>query len=422
MTSQTPAHPSHPAHASHPLATLDAQPRNSAVEWFSHSSRLVGGQPDTLYGWWPDADDAGPCIVKSLSTDLTAYAGTLLQHERAMLKRLNSLGAPVPALLGVGQSHWLVTRFAGLTVQRLGHPAGVCGIKPAELLGFAESMSVWVHLLCKLQPLADRGILVVDLYEGNVVVPLTHTTHGQLRLTDPQLIDHAHTLEAGMAMTRPVWVNHHMQRLAPELRHALAQDQAALQDHFAQHGADLPGRTELPGARQDHNRTVWANYLAPQHLQTLLDGGQLSAQAAMQFAVGRAMLHLAHQAPIAVRARLEDTLLCMTATDPGHRFASLTAAANALAALVPQLPLVSACALPCLTVADLATPQARATQDKDAADAGNQPDEKNEVITIDDVLPNATINTETPAHTNAWVYGLLAVGAAAGTALAGLLR
>lgn len=396
------------------------------VQWFSHSSRLIGGRPDTLYGWWPEVPGQGLCIVKALQPELTAYAATLQAHERRMLQRLNGLAAPVPELVAAGQPYWVVTRFAGLTLQRLQHPSGLQSHAARQVLGFAETLSVWVHLLRKLQPLAERGILVVDLYEGNVVVPLTHSTHGQLRLTDPVLIDHAHTLEAGMALTRPVWVNPRMPRLAPELRDVLQADLGALQDHFAQVGADLPGRTELPGAQQQLNRQVWAQYQAPQRLQAMLDAGQLNVQAAMQFAVGTAMLSLAHQAPFPQRRRLEDILLRMTAHHPGQRFASLSEVASELATLLPHVPLVGACHLRPVTATDLVPPTHAASTDHDMTDSAPPLAAEGTALT-DAPTPS---NCPTPsaaaapaqvaaARSDAWLYVLLALGVAIGSVLAG---
>lgn len=415
--SSTPTHaPVSPA-SSRPLA-VPTSPPTDVVQWFSHSSRLVGGQPDTLYGWWPQADGRGPCIVKALQPELTAYASTLLQHERRMLQRLNELAAPVPEQVAAGQPHWVVTRFAGLTLQRLQHRSGLQSHAPEQVLGFAEALSVWVHMLRKLQPLAERGILVVDLYEGNVVVPLTQTTHGQLRLTDPVLIDHAHTLEAGMALTRPVWVNPRMPRLAPELRDVLQADQADLQDHFAKAGADLPARTELPGAQQQLNRRTWAQYQAPQRLQALLDAGRINIQAVMQFAVGKAMLSLAHQVPDETRPALEDTLLRMTAHNPAHRFASLTDAASHLATLLPHLPLVGACQLHPVAAADLVPPKHTASTDTDMTQTVPPPTPSAQTY-AGKLHAQAAVTTQSPnLKRDTWLYVMLALGAALGTVLA----
>ena len=183
------------------------------VKWFGASARRIGGRPDSRYGWLDHP--GGPCIVKAIDPQLTAYSSTLQQHERKMLRRLTKMGAPTPELLDLGRDDWLVTRFAGLSVQRLSHPGGLQGNFPAHSFGFAERLSAWVHLLRRLQAIADKGVLAIDLYDANVVVPLTEQTQGQLRLTDTMLIDHAHTLEAGMNMCRPVWLNSGMGRVPP---------------------------------------------------------------------------------------------------------------------------------------------------------------------------------------------------------------
>ena len=70
--------------AIHALQTI---PDDAKVQWFgqSQSQRLIGGDPDSHYGWL-ERDDA-VYIVNAICLDLTAYAASLLQHQRAMLKR-----------------------------------------------------------------------------------------------------------------------------------------------------------------------------------------------------------------------------------------------------------------------------------------------------------------------------------------------
>ena len=325
------------------------------VHWFGASQRLVGGQPDSQYGWLALPD--GPCIVKALDPELTAYNQTLLDHERHVLRRLQELDAPVPALVDLGRPDWLATRFAGLSMQRLAHPFAGLGLSPRLAFPLAERLSVWVHLLRRLQALADKAVLVVDLYDANVVVPLTDGVQGQLRLHSPMLIDHAHTLEAGMDMRRPVWLNRGMARIAPELRAALTQDQDALMAHFHRAGAHLPGYSRLPGDGDSLSRKVWAEYRAPQALQRLLDANQLNPGQAMQYAAGSAMLGLLTSfADAPEQARLATVLARMTTARPDQRYPSLTDAASELAALMAPLPLASQQHLGPLQPADLQTP------------------------------------------------------------------
>jgi hypothetical protein len=397
--------------------------------WFGASARLVGGEPDTRYGWmdWP----GGPCIVKALNTDLTAYGTTLLQHERHMLRRLATLGAPVPEQVDLQRPDWLATRFAGLSLQRLTHPAGLQGVLPTECLPFAERLSVWVHLLRSMQSLAQQGVLVADLYDGNVVVPLTGTTHGQLRLHQPMLIDHAHTLEAGMNMQRPVWVNRHMQRIAPELRQALQADQQALENHFLDADADLPGHTQLQSGRshgqatqqrRQHNRQVWASYRAPQQLQRLLDSGNLSCDHAMQFAAGKASASLLSVADTDQSQILEVVLTRMMEAEPANRYPSLQDAAHALASVVPRLPLVSQHSFGPLQPTDLAIPAWPGTDLN-----GATPD----MVTILDALKtsqmwNGAETTEAQnlrmqdSSASRWLYAAFVIGTALGSAVAWL--
>lgn len=335
-------------------------PTDADVIWFGASGRLIGGQPDSRYGWleWPlaqggrrQAGAAGvPCIVKALSPGLTAYADTLLKHERGMLLRLQQLQAPSPALVDVGRDDWLVTRFGGLSLQRL--PLHVAAGIPG--LSRAEYLAAWVYLLRRLQPLADSGVLAIDLYDANVVLPLTMGLAGQLRLNEVALIDHAHTLEAGMDMRRPVWLDSGMERIAPELRSALQHDQDALRAHFAKAGAHLPGYSRMPGEQDAFNRKVWAEYDAPQQLQQVLDGGKLSRDRAMQFAAGTALAKRLGQAGVqGVGPALAQVLARMTAREAQERFATLQDAADALAQAVAVLPLVSAARFETVRAQDL---------------------------------------------------------------------
>lgn len=330
-------------------------PTDQDVTWFGASQRLVGGQPDSRYGWL--MQDENVLIVKAISPDLTAYASTLLQHERKMLNRLAKLNAPVPHLLELGRSDWLVTCFGGLSLQRLAHAGGLQGSAALPRFGFAERLSAWVHLLRRLQALADKGVLAIDLYSANVVLPLAGNTQGQLRLHEAALIDHAHTLEAGMDMRRPVWLNHGMKHIASELQQTLRNDQEALKAAFDLSGATLPGYSHLPNERDLHSRRVWAEYDAPQQLQQLLDQGCLSCDRAMQFAVGVSVNELLTLAPNATQQdALKLAAQRMTTPDARLRYPSLTAAAQALADVLETLPLASAHSYAPLKPQDLAIP------------------------------------------------------------------
>jgi hypothetical protein len=318
------------------------------IQWFGASKRLIGGVPDSRYGWLDTP--AGPCIIKALDTDLATYAVTLLEHERRMLARLQAMGAPAPGLVELGRTDWLATRFAGLSLRRMEHTA-----RHRPRLQFAEQLAVWYHLLRRLQPLADAGVLIVDLHSANVVVPLTDGVQGQLRLHEVAVIDHAHTLEAGMNMRRPVWLDQHMVHIAPELKSAMGRDQQALRDRFGEQGAELPRTSRLPGERDQHSRRVWAEYDAPQQVQALLDAGQISPGHAMQYAIGIAMADLPLQAPNTrvqqILARIIDRLV---ATAPNERFPSMAVAAEALLQVVPAMPLASRAAWGRIGPADLA--------------------------------------------------------------------
>lgn len=341
--------------SSTPNASSTELPGDDAVHWFGASRRLIGGVPDSRYGWLDHAE--GPCVVKAMDPALVAYNKTLLNHERRMLQRLADIGAPVPAAVDVGRSDWLVTRFAGLSLQRLEHPGGIQGLAARQWFSAAERLSAWVHLLRRLQPLADAGVLAIDLYPANVLLPLTGGTAGQLRLNEAVLIDHAHTLEAGMDLRRPVWLDRDSAYIAPELRHALMQDQEALIGHFRQAGAALPGYSRLPGERDELSRRAWAEYSAPQAVQRLLDAGELSRDQAMQFAAATALADsVLPVAGEALRTVLGPVLARMRAEDPAWRYSTLTEAAQAVAQCVDALPLVSAQRFAPLKPSDLARP------------------------------------------------------------------
>ena len=389
-----------------------------AVRWFGTSRRLIGGQPDSHYGWLDSPQ--GPIIIKALDTDLTAYAATLLDHERRMLPRLTLLGAPTPEWVDLGRPDWLATRFAGLSLRRLESP-GQRGLS----LSWAEQLSAWVHLLRRLQNLADAGVLIIDLHSGNVVLPLTQGLSGQLRLHEVAVIDHAHTLDAGMAMRRPVWLDPNMLHIAPELKSAMAQDQQALRDAFSQVGADVPRMSRLPGERDQHSRRVWAEYDAPQQLQALLDAGQIRPDAAMQYAIGTALQHLLEHAPNReARSTLSTVLARLRATKASDRYPSLSAAAEALRKVEAHLPMVSQAFWGTVGPDDLA-PETKSVlpADRDPKPAQNAHDGS---FLVDDgptdVAPKrerpyseaASATTQRPGGVPmGWIYAAAACGAAA---------
>ncbi len=400
----------------HPTPPTDAD-----VQWFGKSQRLIGGKPDSRYGWLQRGDVV--YIVKAISPDLSVYSGTLLQHERAMLRRLADINAPVPHMLDVGRVDWLVTRFGGLSLQRLAHAGGLQGMTPLPRFSFAERLAAWTHLLRRLQPMADKGVLAIDLYSANVVVPLTATLQGQLRLHEAAMIDHAHTVEAGMDMRRPVWLNHDMERIAPELSGTMKSDMAVLKAAFAKAGAALPGYSLLPGQLDAHSRRVWAEYDAPQQLQQLLDQGSLSRDHAMQFAAGVDLRRLLMLAPSPrQRQELEAVLQRMTAVDASQRYPTLTQAADALAHVVDTLPLVSQHSYARLQPMDLATPDRAEPWPLPVADP--DPIDSTEVASLIDQNPDSRPGPAPGPKpkplrhhptTMRWFYAAAALGAAVGT-------
>ncbi|MFN7694365.1 MAG: hypothetical protein ACK5O3_10020, partial [Burkholderiales bacterium] len=328
-----------------------------AAHWFASSRRLVGGQPDTRYGWW-EPDAGGPLIVKALCPELSVAAGSLLLHERQQLQQLARLGAPVPEALEAAMRRFpscVITRFAGLSLRTLEARAQ----RGLPALNLHERLSVWAHLARRLSaPAAHHGLLVADLWSGNVLVPLTQQRSGQLQLSRPVLVDHAHTLLPGSGMRRPLWLDEHMLRIAPELALAMRADREALQQHFEAMGASLPGYSHLPGDRDRISREAWLRYDAPSAVQRQLDAGQLSAGAAMQYALGQALAHelmafgsQAKDLPNPAAVRSVQQRLC--ALEPRQRYPDLEAAASALAQALGDLAQASAAELPQLAPQDL---------------------------------------------------------------------
>lgn len=307
------------------------------VHWFGQSHRLIGGRPDTRYGWLDTPQ--GACIVKALDLELAAYSATLLHNEREVLRHLQAAGAPVPALVtepaALARGDWLVTRFAGVSLQVLQRSAG------GAALGWDERLTAWVHFLRQARAFDEAGALPIDLWAANLVLPLTQGLRGQALLHRGVLIDHAHTVVAGMDLRRPVWMDRTMRRVAPELRAALQGDQEALINTFRLARTQLPGHESPSPEAHERTRRLWAEYDAPQQLQRTLDAGRLNRGASMQYAVAVALEPLLVLAPAGSGAALQPVVDRMKADQPQARFASLADAAEALRAVLPALPMAS---------------------------------------------------------------------------------
>ena len=377
------------------------------VQWFGASTRLIGEAPDSRYGWLEHGGEV--CIVKAMSTDLSAHSASLLAHERQMLQRLKKMNAPAPEMLNLGHPDWLVTRFAGLSLQRLTHAGGLQGSAPLQRFGFAERLSAWVHLLRRLHPVADAGVLAIDLYSANVVLPLTNGTHGQLCLHEAAMIDHAHTLVAGLDIRRPVLINHTMDHIAPELIGALKADLAQLTAAYSRAGSALPKQHDLEANTKQLNRRIWAEYDAQQQLQVLLDNGRIDPHLSMQYAAGialRRMIQLAES-----KKEFEQVVQRMTAFNASDRFKKLSHAADALADIVKALPLMSAHTYMPLQPHDLALPTMPAP-----APAPVTPDNPvKHTDTSTQTQPAYELMHNTPQLRKRWLYAAAALGAAWGT-------
>lgn len=303
------------------------------VQWFGASSRLVGGLPDARYGWW-DAPQ-GPCIVKAIHTQGALYGASLLNNERRALAELNRQGAPVPQHIATSQTDWLVTRFGGISLRQLETMP-----QPARHFPLAEKLAVWVHFLRRADALEASNALPIDLYGANLVLPLTETRQGQLRLSEVCSIDHAHTVIAGLNMRRPVWLDTRMKRVPPELAASLLQDQQNLIAFFRQHAAPLPGAPAPNPEQAQLAQRLWAEYDYPQSTQRLLDRGKLLPGKAIQYAVAVELARLLPLAPPAIKARLAAVQARMQQPNPAERFDTLAQAAEQLARLLSHMPVV----------------------------------------------------------------------------------
>jgi len=311
--------------------TMTLLPADTPVEWFSESSRVIDGRPDARYGWAESPD--GPCIVKALDLRLGPSVASLLDHERDVLKLLGDRGAPVPQLVQTEAPGWLATRFGGLSLRVL---AGLPGAP--EHLSFDERLAVWVHFLRRAEAFVTAGALPIDLWDGNIVLPLTRGVAGQVMPQDAVMIDHAHTVVTGMHLRRPVMIGAHMDRIAPELREFLEADQVRFVHAFREANAPFPQTTAAMHDLEARSAQIFTNYDADQQVQQALDDGKLDIAAAMQYAAAVAVERLLPMAPPAARQPLFEVLRRMKAEAPQARFATLTEASEALRRVMPALP------------------------------------------------------------------------------------
>jgi hypothetical protein len=149
-------------------------------------------------------------------------------------------------------------------------------------------VSVWVHFLRRARGFVNIGAVPLDLSGRNLVVPMG--TNGQLKLTEPSSIDHAHTVLPGshIPLRRPVWIaaENNLQ-LPPEVREHLEADQQEFIKLLIAHGAPLPGTSAMVNdPRRNIATELWVNYSEPQRIQGLVDNGEVSASRFIQYAVG----------------------------------------------------------------------------------------------------------------------------------------
>lgn len=445
---------------------MEATDVPSAIHWFSHSRRFVAGQPDTRYGWATTA--LGPAIIKCLDPALATNASTLLDNEQVVLKALAQRRAPVPLWLRAQDldaslpAHALATRFSGLSLQLAcsGQLPAAHGALGACLTGL-EQLSAWIHFLQRAPAFIDATAVPLDIWAGNLVLPMTHTssgdaahgmvsgTAGQLRLHEPVLIDHAHTAWAGAQLQRPMWLHAGMARIPPELRPLLQADQDALRRLFAKRGAPLPGEAAVAGCAADSlalSQKLWAEYSAPQALQRALDSGDVDRAAALEYAVGVAIAGVL-SAPgdelARCRRQVSPIVARMTADSPGARHGRIAEVADALARACGPLPVVSQASWAPISPESLTSALAGPAQRTQmpvvsadtaafTADAGRRPDPRLPAIdqTVSRISsPGTVLPDGSNAHEQPWpdvaeparsssapwrLYAMVAAGAAMG--------
>ncbi len=313
-----------------PKPPAPATPQPSGLQPFMHSRRVRAGRPDTQFFWIER--DGHPCVAKQLSVELGPQVADLLENERQVLRLLNEHQAPVCELVEDPEHpEWLITRFAGLSLQVLG-PRNL-GDWPE--LPLHERVSVWAGFLMRARALADLGAVPLDLSDRNLVVPLGPS--GQLDLSLAVSIDHAHTVVTGSklqggALRRPVWIGAKDNlQLAPEVRHRLVRDQQRFLEQLKLASAPLPGTTAAVEDEAQVTHRIWLAYCEPQEVQRAVDAGTIEADKAIQYAVGHAIhRHLVADAPLTPALAAVVRRLC--ADEPSHRYAKLEDAADALKA------------------------------------------------------------------------------------------
>lgn len=328
-----------------PKPAATAPHETPGLQPFMQSKRVRAGRPDTQFFWIERVidDQSHPCVAKQLSVELGPQVADLLEHERQVLRLLNAHHAPVCQWVEDSQHpDWLITRFAGLSLQLLG--PGHERRWPA--LPLRERASVWASFLRRAQVLADVGAVPLDLADRNLVVPLGPS--GQLDLSAAVSIDHAHTVLpgaklAGGALRRPVWIGaKHNLQLAPEVRACLERDQQRFLDLLHQQGLPLPGTTPAVEDEAQVTHRQWLAYDAPQEVQKEVDAGvAIEAGKAIQYAVGHALhRHLSKDDPLTPALAAVVQRLC--AHQASDRYDTLQDAANALKAAMGGVALSSA--------------------------------------------------------------------------------
>jgi lipid-A-disaccharide synthase-like uncharacterized protein len=256
------------------MATIE----DSKIEWFSHSERVESGLPDTFYGVRFCATPALPQFVKRFKPHASAIAPQLIAHEAQVLKELGNRALPAPRVINATSTE-LVTSFNGVSLFTLN------AVEHWRLSG--HEMLALMGWCCQLaQKYAQNGVLPLDFWAGNILIPLSEVLTGYLRLDLVEFVDHAHSIYVGMNLLQPLWLRADTARIAPELQKHLVEDQKDLAQYFEKNDWSFIDATSNDPSKRAAFLQRFSDYEAPQRLVLAMNSGALNIDAALQFALG----------------------------------------------------------------------------------------------------------------------------------------
>ena len=302
-------------------------PKN--IVWLAQSSRCFRGQPDARYGVLT-LGDGRPAFVKHLPDTANPQGATLVSQERRALRVIASKGLAAPRLIEdpLSDAVTLVTEFRGVSLASL--------LSEPSRLTNAEASRAFVALMHIASAYASADVLPLDVSAANVVYALEGDLSGGRVLLDRAcLVDHAMTMSRDIERRSPAWMSPDMPRVAPELRAGLEQDHEEMRDAFAKLGVQIKPLESLSDSEFPALRRAYGSYDAKQVLQGSIVANYINVDAALQYAIGRALEGFARERQLAKNAEVQHVIATLLADDPTARFANLEAAATAWAGAVP---------------------------------------------------------------------------------------